>query len=305
MHTLENLTHEFRYYLNSEKMMSQSSINSYMNDISNYIKYLDKQLLIDEPDLIKSQDIQQFLSSLKRKKYSASSISRYLSSIKAFHKFLLLERLVKVNVSLEISSPKIDKRLPVVLTIEEVLQLLDVIKEDTPFDKRNNTMIELIYATGLRVSELVNLKLSNLHMNQKMIKLVGKGSKERIVPVNDYAIKVLREYIIEYRPQLVRTVKDEGYLFINNRGTAISRQGFFKILKELCLKANISKVVSPHTLRHSFATHLLEAGTDLRFIQELLGHEDISTTQIYTHLSMKKVKEVYQKAHPRGKELYE
>lgn len=305
MHTLENLTHEFRYYLNSEKMMSQSSIKSYMNDISNYIKYLDKQLLIDEPDLIKSQDIQQFLSSLKRKKYTSSSISRYLSSIKAFHKFLLLERLVNVNVALEISSPKLDKRLPVVLTIEEVLQLLDAIKEDTPFDKRNNTMIELIYATGLRVSELVNLKLSNLHMNQKMIKLVGKGSKERIVPVNDYAIKVLREYIIEYRPRLVKTVKDEGYLFINNRGTAISRQGFFKILKELCLKANISKVVSPHTLRHSFATHLLEAGTDLRFIQELLGHEDISTTQIYTHLSMKKVKEVYQKAHPRGKELYE
>lgn len=300
---LDSLIIEFRYYLNSEKMMSQSTINSYTKDINYYIKYLDKQLLIDDPKLIKSEDIQQFLSTLQRKKYTSSSLSRFLSSIKAFHKFLVLEQIIDTNVALALSSPKIKQRLPAILTIEEVLKLLNTIDLDTLFDKRNNAMIELLYATGLRVSELVNLKLSNIHLNQKIIKLIGKGTKERMVPINDFAIKVLRDYIINDRPLLLKSSKDEGYLFINNRGKVISRQGFFKILKELCVQAGITKDVSPHTLRHSFATHLLEAGTDLRLIQELLGHEDISTTQIYTHLSMKKVKEVYQKSHPKGKKI--
>lgn len=160
-------------------------------------------------------------------------------------------------------------------------------------------MMELLYATGLRVSELLSLKLSNLHLTSKIIKLVGKGQKERIVPVNDYAIKLLREYIINTRPKLIKTLKDPGFLFLNNRGQAMTRQGFFKILRIACREAGITKEVSPHTLRHSFATHLLEAGTDLRLIQELLGHEDIATTQIYTHLNMKKIKEIYQEAHPR------
>ncbi|HPN91072.1 MAG TPA: tyrosine-type recombinase/integrase, partial [Bacilli bacterium] len=167
------------------------------------------------------------------------------------------------------------------------------------YQERNIAMMELLYATGLRVSELLTLKLSNLHLTSKIIKIMGKGSKERIVPVNDYAIKLLRDYIVNTRPKLIKSAKDPGYLFLNNRGQAMTRQGFFKILRTACQEAGITKEVSPHTLRHSFATHLLEAGTDLRLIQELLGHEDIATTQIYTHLNMKKIKEIYQEAHPR------
>ena len=166
-------------------------------------------------------------------------------------------------------------------------------------------MFELIYACGFRVSELVGLKLVNLHLTSKMIQVIGKGSKERLVPVNDYAIKVLRRYLLEGRPLLLKDNKDNGFIFLNNLGQGISRVGFFKLLKDLCKKAGITKDVSPHTLRHSYATHLLENGVDLRYIQELLGHEDISTTQIYTHLSLGKVKEIYKNAHPREKEIGE
>lgn len=161
-------------------------------------------------------------------------------------------------------------------------------------------MIEVMYGTGLRVSELVNLKLNELHLTSKMISTTGKGSKERIVPINDYASKILREYIINYRPLLLKKGKDQSYVFLNNLGEPLSRQSFFLILKRLAKEAGIEKEISPHTLRHSFATHLLERGTDLRYIQEMLGHEDISTTQIYTHLSKQKLKDVYSHAHPRG-----
>lgn len=166
---------------------------------------------------------------------------------------------------------------------------------------RNKAMLELVYATGLRVSELVNLRLIDLHLTNKMISTKGKGNKERIIPINDYALKILRNYLIEARPKLVIPSKDQGYVFLNNHGTSISRQSFFLILKNLAKEVGITKEISPHTLRHSFATHLLEAGTDLRLIQEMLGHEDISTTQIYTHLSNQKLKEIYKGAHPHEK----
>ena len=194
------------------------------------------------------------------------------------------------------SSPKLDKKLPTVLSVEEVIKLLDSLDDSTPIHHRNKAMIEMVYGTGLRVSELVGLKLQDLHLTNKMISVKGKGNKERIVPINDYANKVLREYIINSRPKLAKPSRDNGYVFLNHLGTPISRQSFFLILKEQCNKAGITKEVSPHTLRH-----LLEAGTDLRLIQEMLGHEDISTTQIYTHLSNQKLKEIYKGAHPHGK----
>ena len=263
---------------------------------------MEEVLYIDEVELIKEDDITRFLLSLKKKKFSTTTISRYLSSIKSFHKFLSKDGLVRKNVALQISSPKIDKKLPTVLTVEEVTTLLDSIKGDKPLDLRNQAMFELIYACGFRVSELVGLKIVNLHLTSKMIQVIGKGAKERLVPVNDYAIKVLRRYLLEARPLLLKNSKDAGFVFLNNLGKGISRVGFFKLLKDLCKKAGIEKDVSPHTLRHSYATHLLENGVDLRYIQELLGHEDISTTQIYTHLSLGKVKEIYKTAHPRERE---
>jgi len=250
---------------------------------------------------ITTDAIKKYLLYLKKLGYSPTSSSRALSAIKSFHKFLFLERRTKLNPASNLSSPKLDKKLPTVLSIDEVLTLLSTLNKDTPINQRNQAMVETMYATGLRVSELVNLKLQNLHLTNKMISVTGKGNKERIVPINDYANKLLREYIIEARPKLIKPSKDEGYLFINHLGDAISRQSFFKIIKEQCKIAGITKDVSPHTLRHSFATHLLEAGTDLRFIQEMLGHEDISTTQIYTHLSNQKLKEIYKGAHPHGK----
>ena len=271
---MNDLISEYQHYLVSEKMKSENTVHSYVSDLQNYIYYLNEKQGIDDIRNVDTKTIQKYLAYLKKLGYSPTSTSRALSAIKSFHKFLYLEHRTLENPATNLSSPKLDKKLPTVLSV---------------------------YGTGLRVSELVGLKLQDLHLTNKMISVKGKGNKERIVPINDYANKVLREYIINSRPKLAKPSKDNGYVFLNHLGTPISRQSFFLILKEQCNKAGITKEVSPHTLRHSFATHLLEAGTDLRLIQEMLGHEDISTTQIYTHLSNQKLKEIYKGAHPHGK----
>ncbi|HHU80845.1 MAG: site-specific tyrosine recombinase XerD [Bacilli bacterium] len=300
---MDELAIEYKYYLATEKMVSENTINSYMNDIEKYLEFLKEKSLVDDPKYILDEHIRDFLAHLRKRKYSSSSRSRYLSAIKSFHKFLYKEKYTDKDVSRLIESPKLDKKLPVVLSIDETQRLLEVVEGNTPLDLRNKAMLEVVYGSGLRVSELLNLKLDNLHLTNNLIKIRGKGSKERIVPINEYAAKALREYIIEGRTKLLVTGKDRGFVFLNHHGNVLSRQGFYKILINLGKNAGITKEISPHTLRHSFATHLLEAGTDLRFVQELLGHEDISTTQIYTHLSQGRIKEIYQNAHPRGKEV--
>lgn len=297
---MENLLVEYTTYLSSEKMKGQKTIDAYRSDLLNYFYYLENVSNIHDIKSTTTDDIKKFLSYLKKMKYSPSSSSRCLSALKSFYKFLVLEKYISSNPCQTISAPKLDKKLPTVLSVEEVMSLLNILKEDTPYNFRNKAMIEVMYGTGLRVSELVNLKLNELHLTNKMISTTGKGSKERIVPINDYAAKVLRDYIIKARHELIKKGKDQGYIFLNNLGEPLSRQSYFLILKRLAKEAGITKEISPHTLRHSFATHLLEAGTDLRYIQEMLGHEDISTTQIYTHLSKQKIKSVYNKAHPRG-----
>lgn len=297
---MEELVREFCAYLASEKMKSNNTINSYRSDILNYIYYLKNIKNIYQINQATTKDIIEYFDYLKKLGYQARSSSRCLSALKAFYKFLNLENTIDFNPVISISSPKVEKKLPTVLSVEEVTKLLDSLKDDTPYNARNHAMIELMYATGLRVSELVNLKLEQLHLTDKMISTIGKGSKERLVPINDYASKVLRNYLINFRPQLLKKGKDQSFIFLNNLGEPLSRQSFFLILKKMAKEVGIEKEISPHTLRHSFATHLLEAGTDLRFIQEMLGHEDISTTQIYTHLSKQKIKDVYEKAHPRG-----
>lgn len=299
---MENLIKEYQYYLQSVKMMSQNSILSYINDVTNYLNFLITKYQVDDMQDVSSEEIRGYLASLKKKKMSSASMSRNLCSVKSFHRFLYEEQYTKTNVSKEIAAPKMEKKLPTVLSIEEVTKLLDVVQGDKPLDKRNQAMLEMIYATGLRVSELCNIKITDLRFTSKQIRIFGKGSKERIVPINDFALKKIRNYMLEARPILLGTKKDMGFLFLNNHGEVITRVGFFKILKTLCSEAGIEKNVSPHTLRHSYATHLLEAGVDIRLIQEMLGHEDIATTQIYTHLSLNKIKEVYGMAHPRQKE---
>lgn len=297
---MDELVTEYATYLASEKMKSNNTIQSYSSDVLNYLYYLENVKGITDIKNVTNEDIKNYLAYLKKMGYSPSSSSRALSTLKSFHKFLVLEHYIKHNPTLSISAPKLDKKLPTVLSVEEVMMLLNSLNDDTPYNARNRAMIEVMYGTGLRVSELVNLKLNELHLTSKMISTTGKGSKERIVPINDYAAKVLRDYIVKYRPELVKNGKDNNYIFLNNQGQPLSRQSFFLILKRLTKDAGIEKEISPHTLRHSFATHLLEAGTDLRYIQEMLGHEDISTTQIYTHLSKQKIKSVYNSAHPRG-----
>lgn len=298
---MEELIVEYQHYLISEKMKSDNTVKSYVSDLQNYLFYLVEKMGIEDVKNVTSETIKKYLTYLKKLGYSATSSSRALSAIKSFHKFLYLEKWTDTNPASNLTSPKLEKKLPTVLSVDEVMCLLNTLDDSTPYNLRNQAMIELVYATGLRVSELVNLKLQNLHLTNKMISTIGKGGKERLIPVNDYAIKILRKYIIEARPKLVIPTKEQGYVFLNNQGTAISRQSFFLLLKSMCEKAGITKEVSPHTLRHSFATHLLEAGTDLRLIQEMLGHEDISTTQVYTHLSNQKLKEIYKGAHPHDK----
>ena len=297
---MDELVTEYTTYLASEKMKSNNTIESYGSDVLNYLYYLQNVKGITNLQNVTTEDVKNYLAYLKKMGYSPSSSSRALSTLKSFHKFLVLEHYIKHNPTLSISTPKIEKKLPSVLSVEEVMILLNSLNDDTPYNARNRAMIEVMYGTGLRVSELVNLKLNELHLTSKMISTTGKGSKERIVPINDYASKVLRDYIVKYRPELVKNGKDNNFIFLNNQGQPLSRQSFFLILKRLAKDAGIEKEISPHTLRHSFATHLLEAGTDLRYIQEMLGHENISTTQIYTHLSKQKIKSVYNSAHPRG-----
>lgn len=296
---LKRLLKEYEYYLKVTKRLAQNTIISYKVDLVEYIEFLEKNYGLRDPNQIEKQHIRNFVGRLKRKNNSASSVSRKLSAIRTFHKFLLLEKLVDENISLGISLPKKEKKLPVVLSIEEVDTLIEATIGDKPLDLRNRAMLELLYGGGLRITELLDLRLSDLHINMGFIDVIGKGNKARIVPIGEEAAFAVSEYITKARTHLKKIPGD--ILFVNSRGSEISRVGFYKTLKKLALKAGIPKEISPHTLRHSFASHLLENGVDLRMVQELLGHEDISTTQIYTHISKKQLKAVYEEFHPRSK----
>ncbi len=294
------LKNEFGYYLKGEKGLSANTIEAYLKDIDQYIKHMEKYRKLKRVDQINKNDILAFLKSLHNRNLTVRTISRKLSSIKAFHQFLLLEKEVNSDVSKDIETPKQEKKIPDVLTVEEVFKLIDSVQNDDPISIRNNALLELVYGSGLRVSELLSLKVFDVHLVSNYVKIMGKGSKERQVPINHATVEALRRYLEKSRPQLIKA--ENNILFLNQYGQKLSRQGFYKLLKKLSEDVGIYKVVSPHTLRHSFATHLLEAGVDLRTLQELLGHEDISTTQIYTHISQKHLKEAYLKAHPRAKE---
>jgi integrase/recombinase XerD len=295
---LENNFKDFIDYIYIEKKLSDNTKNAYKQDLSKYIEYL-KGKGITSSDKIKKENIVEYMGVLS-KNISSRSINRKIVSIKSFHKFLVRESIIKVNVSSDVDSPKIGKHLPKVLNIEEVNKLLDI-KPVTPFDYRNKAMLELMYATGLRVSELVNLRLDDVNLEMAIVRCMGKGSKERMIPLGDIAIHCLKEYINFYRSLMLKNVQT-NILFLNNHGKPLTRQGFFITLKSIAREKGIRTDFSPHTLRHSFATHLIEYGADLRSVQELLGHSDISTTQIYTHVAQNKIKNDYDAFHPRSKE---
>ncbi|NLL69029.1 MAG: site-specific tyrosine recombinase XerD [Acholeplasmataceae bacterium] len=290
----------FEYYLRVERGLSENTIKSYLRDLGQYTNHLEKYYEITKPERIKKENIENYLKYLHRKELSPKSIARKISAIKSFHHYLVLERITLDDVSSDFETPKIPKNLPSVLSVEEVIKILEVSDVETPLGYRNKALLELIYGSGLRVSELLMLEMGDVHIAERYVLVHGKGSKERVVPISDMAVIALRNYISKGREQLIKT--PQPYLFINNEGGQLSRQGFYKVLQGIVLEAGVSIKVSPHTLRHSFATHLLENGIDLRSLQTLLGHEDISTTQIYTHISKTRAREVYDESHPRAKE---
>ena len=288
---------DFINYLIIEKKLSENTKKSYYNDIKKYINYLKNKKINDVSDITR-KDIISYIEFLNKSNCSPKTISHNITCIKEFHKYLIKNNILKSDVSENIESPKLRKTLPKVLSVEEVDKLLNF-ELVTPFDYRNKAMIELMYSSGLRVSELINLNVNDININMATLRCYGKGSKERILPIGDVALKYVETYIKEYRESLKK-----GYLcdklFLNNHGKAMTRQGFFKILKKIAKEQEIKTDFSPHTIRHSFATHLLEYGADLRSIQELLGHEDISTTQIYTHVSKAQIRDEYNMSHPRS-----
>lgn len=292
---LENAMIDFIQYCLFEKGLTDRTTKSYQNDLMIYMNFLIERDIFTVKD-ITSDDIKNFLK-VRSKNESTSTVAHNLTVIKNFHKYLLKEDIVKEDVSLFISRPKLQKKLPRALSVEEVDVLLDI-PLVTPFDYRNKAMLELMYGAGLRVSETVSLTINQVDLEHGLLRIMGKGRKEREIPIGEYGIYYLKLYL-EQRYFLIKKGKQVDALFLNNHGKQITRQGFFKILKSLLIEKSLNPDLSPHTLRHSFATHLLSRGADLRSIQEMLGHSDISTTKIYTHVSDGKVEADYKKYHPR------
>ncbi len=299
---MRQLLKEYEYELKASHRLSKNTLKAYLNDLSDYVDYLGRKGLKAPAD-IDERTIKQYLQTLRKRHTSASTVSRKLSAIKSFHGFLLGERLVKMNVVENIKRPKQEKRLPDVLTLAELEAILEHTEGEEPLDQRNRAMVELLYGSGLRISELLELRTEDLHINQGVINVFGKGGKERIVPIGSAAAAALKKYLEAGRLKLSKT--PTPYVFLNRNGNRISRVGFYKVLRSLAEAAGIEKPVSPHTLRHSFASHLLEAGVDLRYVQEMLGHADVSTTELYTHINKKQLIAVYDRYHPHAKQRSE
>jgi integrase/recombinase XerD len=240
-----------------------------------------------------------FLAEQRERGLASSTLTRNLAAIRSFYQFLLREQITTVNPAMELETPKAEKKLPVVLSLSEIELLLDQPDPGNTAGLRDSAMLELLYATGMRVSELVSLDVSSVNMKMGFVKCHGKGNKERIIPMGSVAIRSVQEYLRNSRLKMLKA-REEKALFVNQQGTRLTRQGFWKILKKYAHKAGIQTDITPHTLRHSFATHLLENGADLRSVQEMLGHADIATTQIYTHVARRKIKDVYNQTHPRA-----
>lgn len=278
------------YLLTVKQKEEETTVSSYIEDIYKYLEYMENNKIKTALD-IEYQNITNYLKYLDNNNYKTSSIIRKIVSIKLFHKYLSEEYKIK-DVSSKIINPRLRRKLPNILTIEEVDNLLDI-KLNTPFDYRNKAMLELMYSSGLRVSELVDLKLNNIDLDNGYVRCLGKGKKERIIPIGEIAIEYLKKYINEYRNSMKKGYYTEN-VFLNNHGKNITRQGFFLIIKNIAKEKNIDKNITPHMLRHSFATHLLNNGANLRTIQEMLGHSSITTTQIYTNVSNDIIKENYE-----------
>ncbi len=296
---MEMFLKEYLAHIKLEKNLSKNTVSSYKNDITAFISYL-KSRGIEDPSIISSNDIGGFFKTIKELGLSGSSSARYFSSLKGFFLYLLKNNYIIKNPIEKITAPKIAKRLPGVLDVNEIDKILSTPDVKEKLGLRDKAILELFYACGTRVSELIDLKVNDLFFDDEIIRVFGKGSKERLVPIGSSAIRWVKEYLKKSRPLLMKKSKSENNLFLNSRGSKFSRMGVWKIIDRYVKEAGIEKEVHPHTFRHSFATHLLEGGADLRAVQEMLGHVDISTTQIYTHVDRDYIKQIHKQYHPRG-----
>jgi len=290
----------FKAFLQLERSLSHNSVEAYIRDIEKLTQYFEIQGIQTNPEEIKLKQLQDFLKWVNELGMSARTQARVISGIKAFYKYLLLENIIKENPTELLESPKLGRKLPDTLNIEEIDHIISAIDRSKPEGERNKAMLETLYSSGLRVSELVNLKISNLFFKEGFIKIIGKGDKERIVPIGSIAMKHINIYLDNVRVHVPVKKSAEDILFLNRRGNKLTRNMVFLIIKGLAEKAGIHKKISPHTFRHSFATHLIEGGADLRAVQEMLGHESITTTEIYLHLNREYLRDTIMKYHPRA-----
>ncbi len=287
---------QFINYLAVEKLLAKNSLLAYERDLKDYISFLSENKIVNLSK-VSVKEIREFLMTLKERKLASATISRHLVAIKIFHRFLVRERSLKLDITSSLESPKTWKKLPHALSIQDVEKILQVPNVRTKRGMRDKAILELFYATGMRVSEIVNLKLSDLNLDSGYLKCMGKGSKERVIPLGKLAIASIQSYLNRER-NTIQTKSQE--VFISQQKKKISRQSMWMLIKKYAKGAHVHKKITPHTMRHSFATHMLERGADLRVVQELLGHSDISTTQIYTHISKDRLKGIHSKFHPRG-----
>jgi len=296
---MEDAIDEYLDHLSVERGLSQSTVASYRGDLGSYSRFLAARK-ITSPGGVRSRDISSFIGSRLAEGVSPRSVARNLSCLRGFHRYLVVWNVVAVDPTLEVAGPKFQRRLPDVLTVHEIEAILTAVDTSTPLGIRDRAMLEVAYGSGLRVSELITLPLSNLFFEDGYLRCMGKGSKERVVPVGQAAMDWTTRYRRDVRPQLAARAPATDVIFLNARGRPLSRMGFWKIFQKHVATAGVRDRVKPHTLRHSFATHLLEGGADLRVVQEMLGHADISTTQIYTSVDREYLKEIHRTFHPRG-----
>ncbi|MCW3160955.1 site-specific tyrosine recombinase XerD [Chryseobacterium oryctis] len=291
---------DFEIFLRFERNFSENTLDAYVRDIKKLKEYAEEDLENMGPNIIAYENLQEYIFNLSKQKFSERSQARWISSIKAFFKFLLEDEYRDDNPAALLEGPKLGLYLPDTLSLPDINKIISAIEINSDLGRRNQCIIEVLYGCGLRVSELIDLKISNINFKEHYIKVNGKGNKTRFVPLADYTADLLKSYINEVRSKSKINKKYEDTLFLNSRGTSMSRVIVFLIIKELTDKAGVSKKISPHTFRHSFATHLLQNGADLRYIQEMLGHSSITTTEIYTHLKTEELRDVILNYHPRN-----
>ena len=290
----------YETFLRLEKSLSQNSVSAYVNDINKLISFVEEHYPNLTPETVKLAQLRKFVEWMNQRGISPRTQARTISGIKSFYKFLLIEEAVENDPTTLLESPRIGRKLPEILTDDEINKLIDAIDDTKPEGLRNKAILETLYSCGLRVSELVDLRLSNLHFEQEFLKIGGKGEKERLVPISKRAIDDIKKYLVNSRKKLNIEKGFENIVFLNRRGKKLSRVMIFTIIKNLADKIKLEKNISPHTFRHSFASALVQGGADLRTVQEMLGHESILTTEIYTHLDKEYLKDTVNKFHPRS-----